>query len=147
MSASQDEKAAELVEAFEFFDDWENRYEYLIELGKKLPPYPSDLKTDANLVRGCQSQVWVTASAGEKNGVRVIDFNADSNSSITKGIVAILAGVYSGETPRDILHFDVDALMQKLELDQHLSPARRNGLSGMVTRIKSLAALNAEEKL
>ena len=135
------EKAAELIEAFEFLEDWENRYEYLIELGRKLPPFPDDQKTDANLVRGCQSQVWVTAQALPDGTIQI---NADSNSAITKGIVAILQTVYSGEKPRDILGFDMDGLMQKLELDAHLSPARRNGLAGMITRIKTLAALNAK---
>ena len=142
-STIQAEKAENLIDDFELLGDWEERYGYLIDMGKRLAPIPAEAHSEANLVRGCQSQVWVTAAARDTPDGRVIDVFADSNSSITKGIVAILVKMYSGESPRDILDFDIDGLMTKLELDQHLSPARRNGLSGMVTRIKSLAAINA----
>ncbi len=145
MSQTQQEKAEGILEAFSFFDDWDDRYEYLIDLGKKLPKMDPDERNEENLVRGCQSQVWVRAEARDTDAGRVIDLDADSNSSITKGIVAILHNVYSGESPRDILGFDIDGLMEKLQLDQHLSPARRNGLSGMITKIKTLAAHNAGE--
>ena len=145
MSTQQQQRAEELVDTFEFLDDWESRYEYLIEIGRKLPPMPAEEHSDENLVRGCQSQVWVTARAVDDDlQGRVIRIDADSNSAITKGIVGILHQVYSGEKPKDILQFDIDGLMAKLGLDQHLSPARRNGLAGMVARIKTLAALNAE---
>jgi len=142
-STIQAEKAQNLIEDFELLTDWEDRYDYLIDMGKRLPPLPAEAHAEENLVRGCQSQVWVTAAARETPEGRVIDVFADSNSTITKGIVGILVHIYSGESPRDILDFDIDGLMTKLELDQQLSPGRRNGLSGMVTRIKSLAALTA----
>ena len=133
---TQQERAAELTEAFEMFDAWEDRYRFLIDLGRELPAFPADQKTDANIVHGCQSQVWMIADAQEDER---IEFLADSDSTIVKGLIAILRAVYSGYTPREILQFDVNGLLQKLGLDQHLSMGRRNGLAGMVTRIKTLA--------
>jgi cysteine desulfuration protein SufE len=147
MSKSQETKAQELIEAFEFLGDWENRYEYLMDMGKELPPMPPEEHIEENLVHGCQSQVWVTAGARDTPRGRVIHINADSNSAITKGIVAILYRMYAGEAPRDILLFDIDGLMQTLQLDQHLSPSRRNGMAGMISRIKALAASNAGGEL
>lgn len=145
MSNAQQTRAEEILEAFELLEDWESRYDYLIDLGRGLPLMPEEEHTDENLVRGCQSQVWVSARAERNSDVTVIRLNADSNSAITKGIVAILYQVYSGEKPNDILQFDIDGFMIKLGLDQHLSPARRNGLAGMVTRIKTLAAIHSGE--
>lgn len=133
---TQAERAAELVEAFEMFDAWEDRYRFLIDMGRDLPPFPPDQKTEANLVHGCQSQVWMIADAPDG---QTINFLADSDSTIVKGLIAILRAVYSGYTPREILHFDVNGLLEQLELDQHLSMGRRNGLAGMVTRVKTLA--------
>lgn len=140
MSESQRAKAEELIDAFEIIDDWEERYAYLIDLGRALPPLPPEEHNDANLVRGCQSLVYVVAQAREGDNGLVLDLTADSNSAITKGIVAILCQIYSGETPSDILEYPIDDLMQSLGLDQHLSPGRRNGLAGMVARIKNLAS-------
>lgn len=142
MSATQEARSAVLIEDFEVLTDWEDRYTYLIDLSKHLPPLPPGDHVDQNLVFGCQSQVWVTVKPRETSNGTVLDVQADSNSLITKGIVAILVQVYSGETAQDILSFEVDQLMQRLGLDQHLSAPRRNGLSGMVAKIKSLAAAN-----
>ena len=133
---TQNERAAELTEAFEMFDAWEDRYRFLIDMGRDLPAFPADEKTDANIVTGCQSQVWMIADS--KDGQH-IEFTADSDSTIVKGLIAILRSVYSGYTPRQIIDFDVNGLLQQLGLDQHLSMGRRNGLAGMVTRIKTLA--------
>ena len=133
---TQNERASELTEAFEMFDAWEDRYRFLIEMGRDLPAFPADEKNEANLVHGCQSQVWMIAQA---KGDDRIEFLADSDSTIVKGLIAILRSVYSGYTPREILHFDVNGLLQQLGLDQHLSMGRRNGLAGMVTRVKTLA--------
>ena len=134
---TQAERAAELVEAFEMFEAWEDRYRFLIDMGRELPPFPSDQKTESNIVHGCQSQVWMIADSSD--GGDKIEFLADSDSTIVKGLIAILRAVYSGYSPREILGFDVNGLLQQLGLDQHLSMGRRNGLAGMVTRVKTLA--------
>ena len=133
---TQNERASELTEAFEMFDAWEDRYRFLIDMGRDLPVFPASEKTDANIVHGCQSQVWMIADSEDNQH---IEFLADSDSTIVKGLIAILRSVYSGYTPREIIDFDVQGLLEKLGLDQHLSMGRRNGLAGMVTRIKTLA--------
>ena len=133
---TQNERASELTEAFEMFDAWEDRYRFLIDMGRDLPAFPAEEKTDANIVTGCQSQVWMIADS--KDDER-IEFTADSDSTIVKGLIAILRSVYSGYTPQEIIQFDVEGLLRDLGLDQHLSMGRRNGLAGMVTRIKTLA--------
>ena len=133
---TQTERAAELVEAFEMFDAWEDRYRFLIDMGRDLPAFPPSEKTEENIVTGCQSQVWMVADSKDNQH---IEFLADSDSTIVKGLIAILRSVYSGYTPREIIDFDVNGLLEKLGLDQHLSMGRRNGLAGMVTRIKTLA--------
>lgn len=137
---TQQEKAEEIVDAFEMFDNWEDRYRFLIDLGKKLPPLPEGAKSEENRVHGCQSNVWMIAEPQVTGEDTLIEFIADSDSTIVRGLIAILRTVYSGQTPQDILKFDIDGLMTKLGLDQHLSLGRRNGLAGMVTRVKTLAA-------
>ena len=133
---TQNERASELTEAFEMFDAWEDRYRFLIDMGRDLPAFPDNQKTEENIVHGCQSQVWMIAEA---KGNQHIEFLADSDSTIVKGLIAILRSVYSGYMPQEIIDFDVNGLLQQLGLDQHLSMGRRNGLAGMVTRIKTLA--------
>jgi cysteine desulfuration protein SufE len=137
MSAKQQERAEELIESFELFDDTAGRYEYLIDLGRKLPPMDVTEKNETNLVKGCQSQVWV---AGHQKPDGTLEIDADSDAAITKGVVYVLWAVSSGEKPEDILAFDIDAYLEKLQLNQLLSLNRRNGLAGMVQRIKTLAA-------
>ncbi len=134
---TQEEKADELIEAFEMFDNWEDRYDYLIDLGKKLPPVKPDERISENRVKGCQSNVWLVA---RKTGEQTVEFSADSDAMITKGLVSLLWLIYSGEKIEKILSYDIEALLSKLGLDQHLSLTRKNGLSGMVKRVKSLAA-------
>ena len=140
MIADQNEIANDLVETFELFDSWEDRYGVLIDMGKKLPPLDESDKTEENRVHGCQSQVWMVAHPREEGGQTVIDFIADSDAMIVKGLIAILRQVYSGQTPQNILSFDITGFLERIGLDQHLTTGRRNGLDGMVRRIKALAA-------
>ena len=124
----------EIVEEFSFFDDWTQRYEYLIELGKSMPLIDEQNKTDDNLIKGCQSQVWLYA---EKKEGKVI-FTADSDAILTKGIVSLLLRVYTDQTPEEILKADTD-FINEIGLQEHLSPTRANGLASMVKQIKLYA--------
>ncbi len=133
----------ELMENFEFLDDWEDRYRYIIDLGRKLPEMAEADKTEANKVRGCVSQVWMVShqQAGEPPR---LEFIADSDAHIVKGLIAILLAVYSGKTPDEILAVDIDEIFTQLGLEGHISPNRRNGFFSMVERIKTLARQKAE---
>jgi len=133
----------ELVDSFEFFDDWEDRYAYVIDLGKKLPPMPQAEMVEENKVRGCMSQVWLVCEKDETADPPVLRFRADSDAFIVKGLIAILLELYDGQTPRFILETDAIDVMGRIGLDQHLSPNRRNGLVAMVERIKKIAAESA----
>ena len=131
----------DLVDEFEFLGSWEERCEYLIDLGFELPPLPPEDKTERTRVHGCQSLVWLTVrpetdAAGETR----LEVRADSDAMIVKGLIAVLLTVYDGKTPREVLETDVAAVFTRLGLDQHLSSARKNGLAGMVTRIREEAA-------
>ena len=138
-----EESAEQLVDAFEMFDGWEERYPFLIDLGRKLPPLDASQKVEENRVHGCQSNVWLVAQRKPADhGDPVIEFIADSDSSIVKGLIAILRRMYSGRTSREILNFDIEGFLARLGLDSHLSMSRRNGLNGMVARIKTVAAQN-----
>jgi len=125
----------ELIETFELVDSWEDRYQFIIDLGKKLPSMPEELKVDSNRVLGCQSQVWIFA----KPSAGTIHFYADSDAHIVRGLIAIVMIAFQDKTPEDILSFDIDALFNKIELHQHLSSGRGNGLKEMVKRVQSLA--------
>ena len=130
---------AELAENFALFDDWDDRYAYLIDLGRKLPPLPDAWKTETTKVRGCMSQVWMvpghaTGENGEDRGR--FAFAADSDAHIVKGLIAVLGVLFSGKTPAEIAAIDTEAAFRQLGLDQHLSPNRRNGFVAMVDRIK-----------
>ncbi|HEX9995910.1 MAG TPA: SufE family protein [Abditibacterium sp.] len=133
------ENATELIEVFELFDDWEDRYRFLIDAAKGMPPLPDTAKTEENRVHGCQSNVWMIAQSKTENDETRIEFLADSDSVFTRGMVAMIRKLYSGQTPRDILQFDMEGFLKQLELDQHLSMGRRNGLDGMVRRVKTIA--------
>ena len=137
---NQQEIADDLVETFEMFDSWEDRYGVLIDFGKKLPSLDESDKIEENRVHGCQSQVWMIARPRDENGQTVIDFIAESDALIVKGLIAILRKIYSGQTPQNILSFDINDFLQRLGFDQHLSSGRRNGLDGMVQKIKILAS-------
>jgi cysteine desulfurase/selenocysteine lyase len=135
--------ADELSEVFEFLENWNDRYQYLIELGEKLPPLPDELKTEANRVRGCQSTVFL--SARKKPGTAdVLEFLADSDADIVRGLIGLLEQVFSGQKASHVLAFDVEGFFARLGLDSHLSMNRRNGLSAMVGRLRKHAAQLAE---
>tara|TARA_B100001167_G_C16764519_1_gene303345 strand:- start:1406 stop:1828 length:423 start_codon:yes stop_codon:yes gene_type:complete len=124
----------EIVEEFEMFDDWMQRYEYMIELGKSLPLIDEQYKTDENIIKGCQSKVWVHANM--KDGKVV--FTADSDAIITKGIIAILIRVFSNQEPQAILDANTD-FIDEIGLKEHLSPTRANGLVSMIKQLKMYA--------
>ena len=125
-----------LLENFAAFDDWEDRYQYLIELGKSLPVMLAEDKTEENKVHGCMSRVWMTTRV--LSGDR-FDFDADSDAMIVKGLIAVLKIIYSGRTREDISTIDIVGIFTRLGLDRHLSPNRRNGFYAMVERIKMLS--------
>lgn len=131
-----EEREKELLLNFPESLDWEMRYRKIIDMGKSSPPLPDQLKVSENLVKGCQSQVWLVAERKE-NGH--LEFRADSDALIVRGLVQLLLKVYSGAKPEEILTFPADFL-KKLSLDRHLSPSRANGLYAMVKQIKYYAA-------
>lgn len=138
------ETVDQLIEEFEDFDAWEDRYQLIIELGDELPEMPSEAKTPANQVRGCQSTVWMVASAEPaRDGPPVIEILADSDSQIVRGLIAILLRIYSGRPPAEILHCDIHCVFERLQLSKHLSGNRRNGLQAMIRRIQDLASQHA----
>lgn len=122
----------ELIENFEFFEDWEDKYRYIIELGEKLPALDEKFKTDEWKVEGCQSQVWLVPHI--KDGI--ITFAGDSDAMIVRGLMAIIFEIFSNKSAKEINDIDVDAIMVKMGLNEHLSPSRRNGLKAMIDRIK-----------
>ncbi|WP_298546965.1 SufE family protein [uncultured Aquimarina sp.] len=124
----------EIVDEFSMFDDWMQRYEYMIDLGKSLPLIDEKYKIDENIIKGCQSKVWVHAEM--KNDK--IEFTADSDAIITKGIIAILIRVFSGQHPKDIMDADT-AFIDEIGLKEHLSPTRANGLVSMIKQLKMYA--------
>lgn len=130
----------EIIDEFSMFDDWEERYQYVIDLGKTLPLIEEQYKTDDNIIKGCQSRVWLHAK--EKDGT--IAFTADSDAILTKGLIAIMIRVFSGQKPEAILEADTD-FVDKIGLKEHLSPTRANGLVSMIKQIKMYAlAFNAK---
>lgn len=132
----------DLIDEFALFSDWQDRYEHLIELGKDLPLIAPENKTDDNLVRGCQSRVWLHAEQvsgrAQSRPTPVIHFTADSDAMITKGIVALLVRVYNDRTPQEILGASTE-FIDRIGLREHLSPSRANGLSAMLDQMKRYA--------
>jgi cysteine desulfuration protein SufE len=128
---------AELKENFALFDEWDQRYEYIIDLGRKLPALPAAFQTDAYKVRGCMSQVWLVPGRGQDGAFA---FAADSDSVIVKGLIAVLGILYSGQTPAAVAAIDAQGALRELGFEQHLAPSRRNGLVAMVGKIKEYAA-------
>ncbi|MFD2543147.1 SufE family protein [Lacinutrix gracilariae] len=124
----------EIIEEFSMFEDWEERYQYMIDLGKSLPLIEEQYKTEDNIIKGCQSKVWVHAELKEDK----IAFTADSDAIITKGIIAILIRVFSNQHPKDILEANTDFIDQ-IGLKEHLSPTRANGLVSMIKQLKLYA--------
>ena len=128
------EVSGELIEDFELFEDWADKYEYIISLGKDLQSMNASDKTDDNIVKGCQSQVWLTA----RNEDGIVFFDADSDAIITKGIIALLVKVFNGQSAKDILNNDL-TFIDQIGLKEHLSPNRSNGLVAMVQKMKIYA--------
>lgn len=126
----------DIIDSLGFFDNWEERYKYIIDLGKELPEMDASLRTDVYLVRGCQSQVWLVDEwrAGK------LFFQADSDAFIVKGLLGVVLAAFNGKTPGEILAFDIDAYFSQLDLLQHLSSTRGNGLQAMVRRIQDRAS-------
>ena len=124
----------DIIEEFDMFDDWMERYEYMIELGKSLPLIKENYKTDNNTIKGCQSKVWLHADLESDKLV----FTADSDAIITKGIIAILIRVFSNQTPKDIIDANTD-FINRIGLKDHLSPTRANGLVSMIKQLKLYA--------
>ncbi len=128
---SQDLK--ELIENFALFDDWEERYRYLIDLGRNLPPMDASLKTDERLVRGCTSRVWMDIKIEDG----VFHFIADSDAHIVRGLIAVLMKVYQDKPLEEIMRADIEGAFNEIGLSQHLSPSRRSGFFAMVEKIRS----------
>jgi len=135
---SPDAAAKEMIETFDFLGDWEARHQFLVEMGDKLLPMPPELKTEANRVRGCQSTVHIFARH-RPGSTESLDFLADSDAAIVRGLVALLQRVYAGQAAKQILEFDIEGFLTRLGLSQHLSMGRRNGLAGMIQRIRAAA--------
>ena len=128
---SLQERKQQVIEDFSLYEEWLDKYEYLIELGKALEPFPEEKKTEDLLIKGCQSRVWLDSSLRDGK----LFFQADSDALITKGIISLLVGVYSGATPAEIAADDF-GFLQEIGLKENLSPTRANGLVAMVERIK-----------
>ena len=127
----------DVLEAFEFLDDWEDRYAYIIDLGRKLPPFPEEDRTEKNFVHGCQSQVWVSHHRDSDTGK--LFFLIDSDAMIVKGLAAIVLIALNARTSEDLLAVDVDDVFKQIDLFRHISPTRGNGLRSMVEKIRTTA--------
>ena len=127
-----------IVEEFSMYEEWLDKYEYIIELGKALKDYPEEAKTDEKLIKGCQSRVWLDYKVEDGK----IFFNADSDAIITKGIISLLISLYSGRTAQEILSSDF-SVVEKIGLKENLSPTRANGLVSMIAKIRDIAVSNS----
>lgn len=127
----------EIIENFELLDEWDDRYRYLIELGRELTPMPDAAHNEDNKVRGCASQVWLETHVTREGGEPVLTFLGDSDAHIVRGLVYLMLALYSGRSAREIVDTDPQALFAKLGLDAHLTPQRSNGVRSMVERIKA----------
>ncbi len=130
----------DIVETFEFLDDWEDRYRHVIDMGKAMPPLDEALKVPATKVKGCASQVWIVPEIAGEGAEARFDFRGDSDAMIVRGLIAILHALYSGLTLREVGQVDAAAELGRLGLNEHLSSQRSNGLRAMVERIRGTAA-------
>ena len=131
----------QIIDEFNFFEDWSEKYQYLIDLGKNLPEFDKKSRTDSNLIKGCQSKIWLNSSF--KNDIVI--FEADSDAIISKGIISLLIRVFSGQNPEDILAAKID-FIEKIGLNTHLSQTRANGLLAMIKQIKIYALAYQSKK-
>ena len=127
-------KQNQIIDEFNFFEDWSEKYQYLIDLGKSLPEFDQSNKIDSNLIKGCQSKVWLNSSFSDN----MVIFEADSDAIISKGIISLLIRVFSGHNPKEILDANID-FIEKIGLNSHLSQTRANGLLSMIKQIKIYA--------
>jgi cysteine desulfuration protein SufE len=125
----------DIIDDLAVFDDWEERYQYIIDLGRDLPPMDESLRTPERLVKGCQSNVWMEV---DRDGDR-IQFIVDSDAHIVRGLLAIVLAAFNNKTPQEIIDFDIDGYFNELDLESHLSPTRGNGLRAIVGRIRAIA--------
>lgn len=128
-------KSDDIIDDLSFFDSWEDRYRYIIDLGKQLPEIDESLKTDDRLVRGCQSQVWLEPYYDNEK----LTFDVDSDAHIVRGLLAMVMSAYNYKSPKEVIDFDIENFFGKIDLVKHLSPTRGNGLRAMVKRIQSIA--------
>lgn len=131
-----DISSTDIIDTLSFFDSWDDRYKYIIDLGKELPPMDAEEHIDANLIRGCQSKVWLSSESREGR----LYFNVDSDAFIVKGLLAIVMAAYNGKTPAEIRAFDIQGFFASIDLMRHLSTTRGSGLQAMVARIQAIAA-------
>lgn len=127
--------ADDIIETLSFFDDWEERYKYIIDLGKQLPAMDQEKKDDKHLIRGCQSQVWIDSELNNQQ----LFFIADSDAHIVRGLLAMVLAAYNQKTPKDIIEFNIEQYFSQVDLIKHLSPTRGNGLKSMVETIQITA--------
>ena len=132
----------EIIDNFEYLDDWEDRYKYIIELGNLLENFPQEYKNEKTKVSGCVSQVWISSEITTQRQIKKISFKGDSDAHIVKGLITIVLSIYSNKTPQEILNLSGEEILKKLNLDDHLSPQRSNGLFSMLERIKNDARSN-----
>ncbi|VUD66578.1 Cysteine desulfuration protein SufE [Thalassocella blandensis] len=128
--------ADDIIDTLGFFDSWEERYKYIIDLGKELQPMDDAKKDEQHLVRGCQSQVWIDSEMREGK----LWFDVDSDAFIVKGLLGVVLAAYNGKAPEEILQYDIENYFETLGLMKHLSPTRGNGMRAMVSRIQSIAS-------
>lgn len=130
----------DIIDDLSFFDDWEDKYKYIIDLGKSLPAFDDAWRTSERLVKGCQSSVWIQPGS-EQDAVKgeVLTFAVDSDAIIVRGLLGVVMAAFNNKTPQEILDFDISAYFEALDLERHLSPTRGNGLRSIVNRIKSIA--------
>lgn len=131
---------AEITDEFQELEDWDERYDLIIDLGRELPKFPDELQADENIVQGCMSTVWMATRVSPDDNEKRIEILADSDSIIVKGLIVLLMSCYSGLPAAEIVQKDAGEFFSQLGLNQHLSPQRRNGLFSMVKRLKLLAA-------
>jgi len=128
----------ELFETFEDLEEWDERYDFIIDLGRELPSLPAELQVEDNIVKGCMSMVWVVTDVEGQGDDEKLNIQADSDSIIVKGLIVLLLAFYNGMSPAQVAEADVESYLAKLGLNQHLSPQRRNGLFSMVKRLRAV---------
>lgn len=130
----------EIKTSFDFFDDWEDKYRFILDMGKTIPSLPSSKRTDQNIVRGCQSQVWLVSNYNSTTNRLYLEI--DSDAHIVRGLIAIIQSAYTNLSPSEIIEFDIEGLFDELKLFSHLSATRGNGLRAMVQRIRAEAEIH-----